>query len=296
MQVTRQLAPQCVWTHPCTRNPCIDGASCVEEGYYYYKCLCDQSNCFKARVRGDNDPAIDAESASVVHVQDVVVREGNSIPLTSHNIAILIDYARLRIRDTAITFHVIQSPRNGELQVLTGEQLQRPSSTFTLADLKAGKITYVHDGSDTVSDSIGLELTLPLPPAAGGASAEGVGKSGEGTRRQYAFTIVVVVIPWNDPPLLVLPDDETLTVVENTQVKVTQRLLNATDQDDLSPFLEYMVQYQSGGDTGFFELTGPTGKRAGVTTFLQKDINEGRLVFVHRGKAKQNIRVQVSDI
>ena len=281
-EMTRHMSPECVWTHPCTRNPCIDGATCVEEGYYYYQCVCNEQNCFRMRGRG-NDPITDLESANFVHVQDIVVREGTSIPLTTHNIALLIDYARLRIRESAIIFRITQPPRNGELLVSTERTVK--NGTFSLIDLKSNKVTYHHDGSDTVSDSIGLELSLP----------SGADNFTDNLRRKYAFILIVVVIPWNNPPILTLPENETLTVVENTQIKLTSRHLNATDQDDLPQFLEYMVQYPSGGDTGFFELTTPTGKRAGITSFLQKDVNDGKLAFIHRGKSKQQIRIQVTD-
>ena len=66
------------------------------------------------------------------------------------------------------------------------------------------------------------------------------------------------------------------------QVKITQRILKAQDRDDPPESLEYSIQYPKAFDIGYFEITDSLGVRARITSFTQKDVNEGRIKYVHR--------------
>jgi chondroitin sulfate proteoglycan 4 len=95
-EVTRDLRPECLYTFPCTANdPCINGAQCVEEGYYHYQCECDgPASCYKSGGTGgageDGDGMGNSGAptmrADVIHVQDIVVREGARTFITTSNI------------------------------------------------------------------------------------------------------------------------------------------------------------------------------------------------------------------
>ena len=50
---------------------------------------------------------------------------------------------------------------------------------------------------------------------------------------------------------------------------------------------------QPGDDYGYFELSDALGVRAMVTRFSLADIDAGRVKFVHRGTAQQQLRLQV---
>jgi len=50
---------------------------------------------------------------------------------------------------------------------------------------------------------------------------------------------------------------------------------------------------QPGDDYGYFELADELGVRARVTRFKLADIDAGRVKFVHRGTAEQQLRLQV---
>ena len=65
-------------------------------------------------------------------------------------------------------------------------------------------------------------------------------------------------------------------------MKVNQRILKAIDRDDPPENLEYSIHYPRGFDIGYFEIKDSLGVRARITSFTQKDINEGRIKYVHR--------------
>ena len=70
------------------------------------------------------------------------------------------------------------------------------------------QVTYIHDGTETASDSIGLELEFV------GAGEDVPAKF----RKTYGFTVMIQIAQWNDKPELTLPEDSTLVMVVNTEV------------------------------------------------------------------------------
>jgi len=76
-------------------------------------------------------------------------------------------------------------------------------------------------------------------------------------------------------------------------LRVGRDILNVSDSDDVPGALEITVQYQPTDDYGYFELADALGVRARVTRFSLADIDAGRVKFVHRGTAEQQLRLQV---
>ena len=90
-EITRDLRSECLYTFPCTTNdPCIAGAQCIEQGYYHYMCECEGTeSCYKAggAEGGTGDPGeAPTMRTDVIHVQDIVVREGARTLITTSNI------------------------------------------------------------------------------------------------------------------------------------------------------------------------------------------------------------------
>ena len=52
------------------------------------------------------------------------------------------------------------------------------------------------------------------------------------------------VAGWNDRPSIVLPPNDTLSVIAATQLRVGRDIINVTDTDDVPGSLELTVQYQ----------------------------------------------------
>ena len=276
------LQPECLWTYPCISSPCIDGARCVEKGYYYYDCECNSRSCFKMGATGNSTSVAVME---VVHLQDLVVREGGRSLVTQTNIDVLLDYQSEGLRDSAVVFHLVNNPKHGELTIDITSRSNNDNQLFTQLDLKRNKVTYVHDGSETRSDSLGLEL-------------EFLGVDDDmpaNYRRTYGFTLMIHVVQWNDKPEVMLPAENTLVIVANTQMKITPKIMDVIDKDDPPRNLEYTIRYGQGFDIGYFEISEPLAVRAKITSFTQEHINEGKIKFTHRGELDQTIELQVSD-
>ncbi len=208
VQVTRGLTPECVWTYPCLSNPCIRDAQCVEQGFYSYKCICDRAAPHCEKNPSETGGSTSVPVNDVVAVQDIVVREGGRAVLTSNHIEVLFDYEQLDIRETSIVFFVVNNPERGELSIETSQR--RENNVFTLYDLQEGRVAYVHDGSEATMDSLGLELRFIL---------DADPRLPRKLRQNYGFTVIVKVAPWNDKPTIRLPEDDTLVMVANTQVR-----------------------------------------------------------------------------
>lgn len=284
--VTRAVRPHCISTAPCLHSPCVEDAQCVDDGLDGFRCVCDHSDCYRPI---SPTPGEEILLDQMVRVRDLVVREGSRSPLTAANIAVAISPGdEIADGDDGIMFRVVLSPDHGEL-LLTRAGEGRPHDgaavTFSLADLKDGRIIYDHDGSEATSDSFGLKLELS-------STGSGIQPAGE-ERQTYAFSVVVQIASWNDRPSISLPPNNTLSVIAGTQIRVGRDILNVSDNDDLSGSLEITVQYQPGDDYGYFELADALGVRARVTQFTLADIDAGRVKFVHRGAAEQQLRLQV---
>jgi len=289
--VTRSVRPDCISTEPCLQSPCVEDAQCVDDGLDSFRCICDHSDCYRPI---PPTPGVDEQFPldELVQVRDLMVREGSRSPLTTANIAVAFSPGyEVEDGDDEVMFRVMNTPSHGQLLLSRagrGRPHEGAAVSFSLADVKEGRVVYDHDGSEATSDLFGLELELP-------STGTGI-QSAEGERRTYAFSVVVQVAAWNDRPSLSLPPNDTLNVIADTQVRVGRDILNVSDSDDASGSLELTVQYQPGDDFGYFELADALGVRARVTRFSVADIDAGRVKFVHRGTAEQQLRLQVGVI
>jgi len=287
--VTRSIRPDCISTEPCLQSPCVKDAQCIDDGLDSFRCVCDHSDCYRPI---PPTPGVDEDLPldELVRVRDLVVREGSRSTLTVANIAVAFSPGdEVEDGDDGIMFRVVVPPNHGEL-LLTRDGGSRPHDgaavTFSLADVKNERIIYDHDGSEATSDSFGLELELS-------STGTGIQPAG-GERRTYAFSVVVQIASWNDRPSISLLPNDTLSIMAGTQLRVGRDIINVSDTDDVSGSLEITVQYQPGDDYGYFELADALGVRARVTRFSLADVDAGRVKFVHRGTAEQQLRLQVS--
>jgi hypothetical protein len=111
--------------------------------------------------------------------------------------------------DTQVQFRLVTAPAHGSLK-LDGVVLG-VGSRITLAELKANKLSYTHDGSETTSDSFDAKIS----------------DSGGGAEEQQTFAITIT--PENDAPVNVVPAG--LTVVEQTATTITG--LSVQDPDSV---------------------------------------------------------------
>jgi gliding motility-associated-like protein len=139
------------------------------------------------------------------------------------------------------------------------------ASTFTKQDVEDGKIKFVHDGSEN-APAYHVKVT-----DTGGLFSES--------------DVVVTFTGVNDKPLL---PTNTLTITEGATVDITSTFLNSTDTDNTDSELTYTITALANGKF--------TKNGVEVTTFTKKDVEDGKIKFVHDGSENApTYHVKVSD-
>jgi len=131
--------------------------------------------------------------------------------------------------------------------------------TFTQADIDSGLITFVHDGSDTISASFDYRVT--------DGSAQDTGT--------FVYNVTLVDDVGTDPP--VINNNNTLSVVDGGSVNITSAALQILDTDTPDSALVFTVSATNNGSV-FNNNTAST-----VVSFTQQDIDDGFIRFDHDG-------------
>ncbi|MDY6982626.1 MAG: DUF4347 domain-containing protein, partial [Pseudomonadota bacterium] len=165
-----------------------------------------------------------------------------------------------------------------DLSGITRGQLQFNGSpisvgaTFTKADLDAGKLRYIHDGSE---------------PTGGAGSHEGPtsvsfkvditdGNTTLGASTLANQTITLAITPRNDAPD---PQQTTPVVSQGGTVTIDEDYLDVQDVDSLRSRLTFVLS--DAPDHGVLLLN---NQQIGVgSLFLQSDVDAGKLVYRHNG-------------
>ncbi len=190
------------------------------------------------------DPVNDAP---VLANNGATVDEGAAVTLTS--VALL----ATDIDNTAaeLTYTVTALPAHGQI-FLNGVALAAGQS-FTQADIDAGRVTYVHDGSETIAD----QFTFTLADGAGASLGPA--------------TFAITVNPVDDSPVIV----SVSLRVEAGESRVLRAELIATDVDTPASQIVWTVASMTDGR---FERIDAPG--VPITSFTQADIDAGLIRFV----------------
>ena len=204
---------------------------------------------FNVTVTAQNDAPV------VVSNTGSTVAQGGTDPITT---------AELQVTDVdsvpgQLIYTVTAGPVNGQLELTTAPGVA--ITNFTQAQINAGQLVYVHDGSLTAGDS----FMFTVSDGAGGA----IGTT----------TFGITVTPVNSVPTLAV--NAGSTVVQGLTDIVTLGELQVADLDNAPGQLIYTVT--TAPANGQLELT--TAPGVAITMFTQADIDAGRVVFVHNGAA-----------
>jgi len=160
-----------------------------------------------------------------------------------------------------LTYTYVSTFQNGNL--LSNGQALIANSTFTQADINAGRIAYQQNGGEGALDTFVF------------AVSDGRG----GTIPNTTFTVNVT--PVNDPPVLV--SLSPITVSENSLVTLSNTSLLVTDVEQTPSQLVYSLNSLPVNGTLSF-LTGPVlGPLTLGSQFTQADINSGRIGYRQNG-------------
>ncbi len=161
---------------------------------------------------------------------------------------------------------VSDMPRNGTLFLDTVPLA--PEDTFNMDQLKNGMVCYVHNGSETIRDSLGFRIF------------DSDGKSFSGT--DTVCHLQVSVTPVNDPPEITVL--EILQPDEGSEVTITEAYLKTEDAESDSSLITYTFDPELDDvwpKAGVVKLSGiPLNSGE---TFTQADISQGNLTYSNDG-------------
>lgn len=175
-----------------------------------------------------------------------------------------------------IWYGVTKLPRYGTIVV--GERnLTREKPNFSQFILNKYGITYVHDDSETTSDSFGFDVWLNYK-----------GKPAQRPQNKDLWVselFNIIVTPVNDQPPFFKTLAPGLRVVKGDTVALGPENLQVEDMDTLPEDIHYTVI--SKPNNGFLALEERLNES--TTTFTQADVNEERVYFVQDGHPTSGI-------
>lgn len=290
MKITYGTAIGCVWKYPCINtSPCVLSATCHQQGIDDFICSCDQNFC----IRNDYQQPYKLfttfappEQIPLLEINPMTVLEGSYMFLSPEFIRVVFEFSRLKLHESNILFNITQQPKYGKLSILgNGEHYDEThSKIFSLVDLQTDKVKYTHDGSEHFSDHMGLEMQFGMK--------DNIGIILE----KRKFMLHVNVTPVNDPPILKLPSNKILRLIQGIPKILGSDLLTAYDPDSLNSSLIFtiLMKPSSEGENGVLEVNGKQ-----TDSFTQEDVNN-KIVsyFVNSHHTKDtffDISLQVSD-
>ena len=154
-----------------------------------------------------------------------------------------------------LVYTLSSAPAHGRIEKTTVPGVA--ISTFSQANLNSGIVRYVHDGGESVTDSLAFLLSD------GTATVSG--------------TLAITVTPVNDVP--VVSTNTGVTVSEGGATVLGSAQLAASDPDQAAAQLLYTVN--SAPANGRLELT--TAPGISITSFSQATLNNGVVRYVQNG-------------
>ncbi|XP_052599261.1 chondroitin sulfate proteoglycan 4-like isoform X1 [Peromyscus californicus insignis] len=223
---------------------------------------------------------LENQSGSFLVLNKLEVQEGGRALLRQKHINVNVDFMDLGINDSQILFQIQEMPAHGFLQIDVWSA-QEKERTFTLLDLRHGKVWYVHDGSEEPTDAFTFWVFSSSKKAMPSQLQDPI---------PHVFNIIV--IPVNDPPYLKLPEGHLL-LFENSKKQLTPNVVQVSDPDTESQHLRLSVLSNFNADAGFLEHAHDPGRP--INGFTHVDLQEGNIFYVHRGHRNSRIVLRATD-
>ncbi|XP_069347979.1 chondroitin sulfate proteoglycan 4 [Eulemur rufifrons] len=170
-----------------------------------------------------------------------------------------------------LTLQVLEPPQHGALRREEGPQ-DEALATFSWREVEEQLIHYVHDGSETRTDSFVL-----------------VANASEMDRQSHPVAFTVTILPVNDQPP-VLTTNTGLRMWEGATVPIPKEALGGTDGDSRPEDLVYTIEQPSNGRVALRAAPGTE-----VRSFTQAQLDGGLVLFSHRGALDGGFRFSLSD-
>ncbi|KAM9823010.1 extracellular matrix organizing protein FRAS1 [Syngnathus typhle] len=217
------------------------------------------------------------DSLPLLHVAGMRVQEGVRKTITEFELAA----TDADTEAESIVFTVVQPPRHGAVERTGNGQHFRPTATFTMDDVYQNRVSYNHDGSNSLQDSFTFTL-------ADGTNPHFVLRDHAGketlTAAPQKFKIEILPVDDGTPRIVTNLGLQWLEYVDNKATNViSKKELLTVDPDTEDEQLVYEVTVEP--KHGLLESIAAPGAR--VSSFTQADINLGLIRYVLREESAQ---------
>lgn len=159
-------------------------------------------------------------------------------------------------------------PANGAL--MFGEEEMEAGDTATMEVIRSGQIMYIHDDSETSSDSMRLSLV------------DGDGKAYYDIEGDSLFWVYFDITPIDDPPELTVHTD--IETTEGGEVTITPSHLTAEDDVSAPGAIHYTIDPDMEGTWPKYGII----KKSGIPVspgdqFTQQDLADSKITYKHDG-------------
>ncbi|XP_064918597.1 extracellular matrix organizing protein FRAS1 isoform X3 [Columba livia] len=209
------------------------------------------------------------DSLPVVQSLGMTVQEGLRKTITEFEL-------KARDADTeaeSITFTVVQPPRHGLIERTSSGQRYHRAATFTMDDIYQNRVSYSHDGSNSLQDRFTFTVSDGTNPL---FIVEDGGKEVVTAAPQH-FQVDILPVDDGTPRVVTNLGLQWLEYIDGEAANViTKKELLVTDPDTDDKQLIYEIT--AAPRNGYVENKLKPG--VAVTTFTQEDVNQGLIRYV----------------
>ncbi|XP_073695623.1 extracellular matrix organizing protein FRAS1 [Garra rufa] len=175
--------------------------------------------------------------------------------------------------EDSLTFTIVQAPRHGTIERTSNGQHYRQTNTFTMDDIYQNRISYNHDGSNSLKDrftfTVGDGTNMFFIIEEGGKEVV--------TAAPQKFKIDILPVDDGTPRIVTNLGLQWLEYMENKATNlITKKELLTIDPDTDDGQLTYEVTTEA--KHGYLESKLNPGKP--ITSFTQADVNLGLIRYV----------------
>lgn len=222
-----------------------------------------------------------SQTQTFLLLEDLEVLEGGRAPLELKHIKLNLEFLKLGIQQSQVMFRIEEQPVHGQLRLDVDPDQQE--NTFSIPDLWHGRVMYVHGGSEDPQDFFMFSVFTTSTNKEVPVYLKG----------SHLHRFNITVTPINDAPELSLPEGNLFILLENSKRHLSIDMLRATDTDSNYTELVFSLLGNLIANAGFLELADNPG--IPVTSFSYSDLEQDKVIFVHKGIKHSSMAVRVSD-